>query len=319
MRSLGSVAAFIFILWVALPCAAQTSTSRAAAGGPLEEVLVTGEHPGPGMWQILHGEHTLWILGTHAPLPGRLIWRSEEVEIAISEAQQVLGSYAASFALRRGNPLAMQSRPLRRVLSRRVYSQWRSLKRKYIGDNDEVERALPVTAALVLRSSAFQQTGLTNADSVLKEIHRLARAYQVPVTNDHQVTKVVDAMPVDTNAERRGAAFLAQTMVNLENDLRMARARANAWAVGDIDALRAQAALDERAADLYANSWPYLAPQELDALARETDERWLDAAERALRRNHTTVATLPIFMLLQPDGLLARLRERGFEVIEPMP
>lgn len=296
--------------WMA-PCTA------VAVDTPLEEVLVTGEHPGPGMWQVIHGDHTLWILGTHAPLPARLIWRSEEVEIAISEAQQVLGSYSASFTLRGGNPLAAQGKPLRRVLQPRAYSQWRTLKRKYIGDDAQIDRALPVTAALVLRSNALQQGGLTNADAVVKEIYRLARDYQVPVTNDHQVTKIIDNLPNDARAERRGVEFLTQTMLNLENEVRTARERANAWAIGDINALRAQAALDERAADLYAHSWPYLAPEELEALARETDARWLAAAERALRRNQTTVATLPIFMLLQPDGLLARLRERGFEIIEP--
>ncbi len=297
--------------------AADPRHSQTPEGAPVEEVLVTGEHPGPGMWQVVHGDNTLWILGTHAPLPARLTWRSAEVEFAISEAQQVLGGYSASFTLRGANPLAMQGRPLRRLLSRRAYAQWRQLKREYIGDNDEIERALPVTAALVLRSSALQQAGLTSADAVLKEIARLARAYQVPVTTDHQVTKVVGAVPNDAAAERVGVAFLTQTIANVESDVRTARVRANAWATGDIDALRAQAAADERAADLYANSWPYLDATELAALERETDARWLAAAEHALRRNRTTVATLPIFMLLRADGLLARLRERGFEVIEP--
>ncbi len=297
--------------------AADPRHSQTPDGAQVEEVLVTGEHPGPGMWQIVHGDNTLWILGTHAPLPARLTWRSAEVEFAISEAQQVLGSYSASFTLRGANPLAMQGRPLRRLLSRRAYAQWRQLKREYIGDNDEIERALPVTAALVLRSSALQQAGLTSADAVLKEIARLARAYQVPVTTDHQVTKVVSAVPNDAAAERVGVAFLTQTIANVESDVRTARVRANAWATGDIDALRAQAAADEHAADLYANSWPYLDATELAALERETDARWLAAAEHALRRNRTTVATLPIFMLLRADGLLARLRERGFEVIEP--
>jgi len=296
----------------------QTRHTRTPAGATVEEVLVTGEHPGPGLWKVLHGENTLWILGTYAPLPQRLIWRSQEVEIAISEAQQVMDAYSASFTLRGGNPLAMKGKPLRRVLSRKEYSQWRALKKKYIGDNREIESALPVTAALVLRSSAFAQAGLGNSDIVLRELHRLANAYHVPVTNDHQVTKVVAGVPTDPEAERRGVAFLVATMKNLEADLRAARTRANAWAVGDIDALRAQAAADTTVAQLYASSWPYLSDAQLAELAAETDAKWLDAAEKALRRNRTTVASLPIFMLLRADGLLDRLRARGFEVVEPL-
>jgi uncharacterized protein YbaP (TraB family) len=291
--------------------------TRTPAGVAVEEVLVTGEHPGPGMWKVAHGENTLWILGTHAPLPQRLVWRSQEVEFAISEAQQVLDAYSASFSMRGANPLALKSKSLRRVLPRNAYSQWRVLKKKYIGDNDEIETALPVTAALVLRSNAFAQAGLGNSDLVLRELHRLAQAYQVPVTNDHQVTKVIAGVPTDAGAERRGVNFLVETMKNLEDDLRAARARANAWAIGDIDALRAQAAEDTNVARLYASSWPYLSDAELAELTAQTDAEWLAAAEKALRRNHTTVASLPIFMLLREDGLLATLRARGFEVIEP--
>ena len=310
----------IALMLVTASAFAQTSERRAAAvrnDQGVEEVLVTGEHPGPGMWQAINGDNTLWILGTHAPLPQRLRWRSQDVEFAISEAQQVIDAYSASFVLRDGNPLSMRGKPLRRVLPRRAYSQWRALKRKYIGDNDEIETALPVTAALVLRSNALAQSGLGNSDVVLRELHRLAKAYQVPVTNSHQVTKVVPGLPAGDAAEKRGAVFLIETMKNLENDLRAARVRANAWAVGDIAALRAQAVTDTNIAQLYASSWPYLTDDELAALARETDARWLDAATQALRTNRTTVASLPIFMLLRPNGLLDALRARGFDIIEP--
>jgi uncharacterized protein YbaP (TraB family) len=287
------------------------------AGRAVEEVLVTGEHPGPGMWEVRRGDNSLWILGTHSPLPQRLIWRSQDVEFAVSEAQQVLGIYSASFVLRGANPLAAKGKPLRRLLPRRAYSQWQALKKKYIGRNDEIETMLPVTAALLLRSNAFARAGLANADGVLNELYKMANAYHVPVTNGHQVTKLISGLPVDDKAERRGVQFLITTMTQLENDLRAARVRANAWAIGDIGALRAQAAADTTTAQLYASSWPYLDDAELAALTAETDARWLSAAETALRRNRTTVATLPIFMLLRPDGLLASMRARGFEVVEP--
>ena len=314
----------LFAWWMTLPLLAVAAQSDARrftqtpAGNQLEEVLVTGEHPGPGMWKVTKGEHSLWILGTHSPLPQRLIWHSQDVEFAISEAQQVLGSYSASFTTRGGNPLAMKGKPLRRLLPRRAYAQWQALKKKYIGRNDEIDNALPVTAALVLRSNAFASAGLANADAVQHELQRMANAYQVPVTTTHQVTKVVDGMPADAAAERKGIDFLIATMNTLESDVRAARARANAWAIGDIDALRAQASADTTTAQLYARSWPYLTDQELAALSQETDQRWLDAATRALQRNQTTVATLPIFMLLRADGLLAQLRARGFEIIEPV-
>lgn len=322
MRVRGESVFALCLAWLLILLAGRADSADAqivdsATGVPVEEVLVTGEQPGPGMWQVRHGDNTLWILGTHAPLPQRMIWRSQEVELVVSEAQQVLGSYSASFVVRGENPFAIRGKPLRRLLSRRAYAQWRTLKRKYIGENEEIETALPVTAALVLRSNAFAITGLGNADVVLQELHRLAKDYHVPVTTDHQVTKTIAHVPFDREAERRGIAFLEQTMNNLEADLRTARMRANAWSTGDIETLRAQADTDTTAARLYAYSWPFLGQAELAELAAETDRRWLEAADRALRRNRTTVATLPIFMLFREDGLLAALRARGFEVIEP--
>lgn len=285
----------------------------------IEEVLVTGEYPGPGLWRVSNGEHVLLILGTHEPLPNQLVWRSEEVEIAITEAQQILGNYSASFSLRDGSAYGATGKPLRRLLPRKTYDQWLALKKKYIGDNKEVETALPVTAALFLRSSAMQRSGLTNSDQVWRRIYTLARNYQIPVTTDHQVNKVISSAGRDTaRTQRVGVDYLINTIANLEADLRTARARANAWAVGDIDALQQQAASDKDAAYLYASSWPFLQDNELKEVLAQADKRWLDSASSALQKNPTTLAALPIFQLLREDGLLTALRARGFTVDAPV-
>jgi len=104
----------------------------------------------------------------------------------------------------------------------------------------------------------------------------------------------------------------------LETDLRTARIRANAWATGDIAALQAQADTDKSTADLYASSWPFLSDEELRAIIDETNRRWIDAAASALRKNQTTFAALPIFLLLRDDGLMPALRAQGFSVEPPV-
>lgn len=306
----------------AAACLALASSCAGAAESAapvIEEVLVTGEHPGPGLWRISNGEHVLLILGTYEPLPRELVWRSEEMELAITEAQQVIGNYSASFSLRGGSAYGVKGKPLRKVLPHKNYAQWLLLKKKYIGDNKEVETALPVTAALFLRSSALRSRGLENSDQVLRRIYTLARNYQIPVTTDHQVNKVVDANANDTVRTRQvGVDYLINTINNLEADLQTAQARANAWAVGDIDALRKQAAADKSAAYLYASSWPFLQDSELQAVFAEADRRWIDAATTALASNHTTIAVLPVFQLLRDDGLLKALRDKGYTVQAPL-
>lgn len=306
---------FLFIL-----IAIVLNMSPANAQAPIEEVLVVGEHPGPGLWKVTKGENTLWILGTHAPLPQRLTWRSQQVEWVMTEAQQVIGPYTASVSLRGGDPLAVKGPPLRKLLTRRQYAQWKALKSKYLGDVDEVELALPVTAALILRSAAFERAGLTSADAVWRQIYALAERYGVPVSASHQVDRSIDWDPRSDAArlQRVGVEFLVKTMNTLESDLRTARRQANAWATGDLEALRARAASDLYFADLYASSWPFLSAEDLQSLQSATDTRWLAAAERALKRNRTTFAALPIYLLLDEQELPSSLRALGYEVEAPV-
>lgn len=107
--------------------------------GPLEEVLVVGEHPGPGLWKVSKRSHLLFILGTHTPLPRDLVWRSKEVEAVIARSNEVLGAYSVS--LRVDQEAALQSRrgKLKEALLLRTYAQWRVLRDRYIGNDEETE------------------------------------------------------------------------------------------------------------------------------------------------------------------------------------
>ena len=65
-----------------------------AADEPLEEVVVTGEFPGPGMWRVTRAGdaagHELWIVGDPPPLPKRMKWKSRDVEAVALRAQEIL-------------------------------------------------------------------------------------------------------------------------------------------------------------------------------------------------------------------------------------
>jgi hypothetical protein len=41
-----------------------TSVRSEGPSGEMQEVVVTGEQPGPGLWQVSKGDHVLWVLGT---------------------------------------------------------------------------------------------------------------------------------------------------------------------------------------------------------------------------------------------------------------
>src|ERR1043165_2345506 len=67
--------------------------TAAAANAPMEEVVVTGEYAGPGMWQVTHPDHpghVLWIVGEPPPLPSGMTWRSQAVERTALQSQEIL-------------------------------------------------------------------------------------------------------------------------------------------------------------------------------------------------------------------------------------
>jgi uncharacterized protein YbaP (TraB family) len=307
--------------------AAEQSTNTDA----LQEVLVTGERPGPGLWRVSKGDHDLWILGTLVPLPKKMIWRSRLVEMRIAASQVVIappqvdpdiGVFRAitlipSILHARHSP---DGRTLEKELPHDVYIRWLALRVKYLGHSDETVR--PALAAFDLYSSALDQVGLApDDDDVWNVVKRTADAHRVPI--EHLNIKVrVD----DPKAAIRGLgqipreaeiACLENTMKRLETDLQPMVRRADLWSLGDIDGLRAMT-IPDRDADCQG---AFLAVPQLQNLASQadasTDSAWLAAADRALANHVSSFAVLDIAELLQPDGLLAKLRARGYAVEEP--
>jgi hypothetical protein len=309
MRLLASI---VLATW--LLCSA---VAAQVAEDGVETVLVTGEQPGPSLWEVTDGEHSLWLLASYAPLPSGLQWKSNEVAAIIAQAQEVIGPYQASFEVSDSDTLRAKKSRLKRVLPRKEYARWRALKKQYIGDVD-TEELLPAYAAMLLRVSALQRSGLVYTDDLWRTIYTLAHRHGVPVSIAHQVKIPVTASDRSAkNQQRIGVDYLIETMDRLENELRNARIHANAWATGDIEALRELAASDQEYAALNAHSWPFLQGDELQAALARTDENWIEAADAALKRNVTTFAVLPAYLVFQEDGPLAALRSKGYVVIEP--
>src|SRR5271169_5880859 len=71
--------------WVSVAARAEQAPPQ-----QLDEVVVTGERPGPGMWHVHRGSAQLWILGSISPLPKGITWRSTQVEQVLDSTRQVL-------------------------------------------------------------------------------------------------------------------------------------------------------------------------------------------------------------------------------------
>jgi len=311
---------------------AESAPAPIAPAGVLDDVLVTGEQPGPGMWRVSKGEHELWILGTLTPLPKKMNWRSQPVEARIAKSQVVLAVPAVKVSIGFFQGLALvpsilrarknpNGQTLEQVLPHELYMRWLALKVKYLGHWSGDERLRPMVAAHELYTHAVDESGLTSAQSIWEVVEQSARRHRVPIS---PVTLAVPLEDPKGKIRELGeiphdpeVACLSTTIERLETDLQGMRQRANLWSRGDVEGLRALPYPDERTACFDAvTSVPELHDRVMQVLEQLT-VAWLAAAEHALEKNESSVAVLPIRELLKPDGWLARLRSKGYDVQDP--
>ncbi len=301
-----------------------------AATATLDEVLVTGERAGPGMWRISKGDHALWILGVQSPLPKDMNWRSAAVTERIAASQAVLAPPDIDFDVGffRGLtlvPSLLHARKdpegltLEQRLPHELYMRWLALRVKYLGSDDEHLR--PLVAAHDLYTHAVAASGLSEDDQVWDRVKQAAHhagipivavTLKLPLTDPKGAISALGQLPPDAEI-----GCLDTTMTRLETDLQAMKQRANAWSLGDIAALRALPYADQDLACFDAlASVPTLRDRFKDLLDR-LRATWLAAAERSLSDHVSSFAVLPMESILREDGVLAALRAQGYEVQEP--
>lgn len=331
----------LFIAGVAAqdePSAVPATTAATASGNDeivdMGPMVVTGVQPGPGLWKVSKDGHVLWILGTLSPLPRRMEWDATRVDQVIAQSQEVLQSPSVSIRTDNGFfgnlaliPSALKARRnpdgkrLQQVVAPAQYARWQVLKARYIGSDRGIEQWRPVFAALQLYDKAIGKTGMSSRGIVGPRVKKIAKQHGVKATNPEvtitikqprQALKEFASTPLDD------LECFGKTLDRIEADLGTMAARANAWAIGDIQTLRELPYGNQFTACSAAFSGAALARKHGVAdMAQQIERNWMAAAEASLARNASTFATLPIAELLKPDGYLARLQAKGYEVEAP--
>lgn len=333
-------AMLVCLLLVSMPLLGQDvplANPQAAADSGIRDmdaVVVTGVQPGPGMWKVSKGDHVLWIMGTLTPLPKGMSWLSREAETVIAQADEVMDAPGASFdsdvgVLRgmmmipsllkaRKNP---DGRTLREILPPPIYARWSLLKAKYLGRDEGVEKWRPVFASQQLYQAAIKKSGLTQAGVVGPVVNRLARQHKIkrtPALVEVMIENPKQAVREFSAASLADIDCFDKTLVRLEQDLPTMSARANAWAIGDIEALRALPYEDQNRSCMNAFLETGMAQKRgMAGLPQRVETMWLAKAETALATNKVTFSTLPVATLLSSNGYLSKLRAKGYLIEEP--
>ncbi|MCU0975964.1 MAG: TraB/GumN family protein [Steroidobacteraceae bacterium] len=314
----------------------EQAPEAAPAPTVFDELLVSGEQPGPGLWRVAkqtaEGEHVLWILGSYGPLPKRMQWRSRQFERAIAESAEVIApaSVNTDVGVFRGATLlpslvGIRKNPngetLQELVPPELYERWLVLKRRYLGNDRGVEKWRPVFAAGELYREAIGEAGLELSNVVWPVVEKAAKKRKLVITRpvvDVEVEEPRDLIREFKKAELEDLECFARTIERLESDLDLMRVRANAWATGEVGVLRELAPVDQAGACLaVVTGSELLQSRGLADLPSRLTAAWLAAAEEALARNASTVAVVWMSQLLREDGLLAQFEARGYRVEAP--
>jgi uncharacterized protein YbaP (TraB family) len=306
----------------ACDAAAQPPANRSA----IEELIVVGRYPGPPLLRVSAGERTLYVFGELSPVPKGLDWDPRNAERILERAAAVIKSPRVSAATL--NPIRLfkvfraarrlartpKGTTLRDQLPADLYARYAALRARYLPDDDDEVELRPALAALRLYGAALDDVGLTTDTGIGEKLNRMmrrSRAEEVDVVVETEPELVLDEL---ANVPREAElACFASILTSIETDLAAMKERANAWAVGDVDALRRFDYPDSQGTCL---SMLYAA-RGLADLRDELYANWLAEAERALATHATSFSVLPMRELVASDGLLARLAARGYTVTAP--
>ena len=298
-----------------------------AAEAPLAEIVVEGRHEGPRMWTVRRGDHTLWILGTVTPLPKKMVWQPSAVQEVLRQSQEVVPAWPSYgiganpftalrvFVQWRKMQRPPDKLPLRQTLPPQLYARVAALAAKYDAHDARLEELRPMLAAERLTTRVLDAAGLDFRNEVQQKVLSLARQQGVRIRQDKlkiddpvDVLKDVGAAPLTAEV-----ACLDAVVTRLETDLGPMQARARAWALGDVDALRKLPHTDQRSACVAAVS----TSERVRSLIARAQDDWLLVVQDSLAHNRGTLAVQSMERLLGEGGALSALRARGYVVEGP--
>lgn len=298
------------------------------------QVQVKGVLPGPGFWRISKGENTLWLMATVRPVPRNMEWETIKLERALAQSQVLLSGPGVSMDAdigffgkvglvpslfkARKNP---DAKTLQDVLPAASYQRWLVLKKKYIGNDKDIEQWRPIFAAQELYQKAINKAGLENSSPVWSKAEKFAERQNVAIVQPRLTIKVSNPKALIKDFNRKAlddVVCFEKTLDRIERDVQFMARRGQLWAQGQVAELKQISFTDISGACINAmlNSGITDRLDQGDVPTR-IQNLWLQAADDALSKNRSTVAVLNMADMLGPNGYLERLRAKGYQVQEP--
>jgi uncharacterized protein YbaP (TraB family) len=284
----------------------------------VEVVVVTPDHPGPALWHITQGNSEVWILATVSPVPKDLQWDSHEVQEALQGSNAVLLPPRGQVGFFEGLwfytwDMDTLEQPDGTTLEATLPGPLRDrfvATRKAIGqDDDRYSKYLGGVAAIMLENDYWKFAKLT-VNGPQKTVESIASHAGVPA----HPTAVYPAMDVIKDVPKMSAAAhracLDFAIGDIDTAMAHAVAAAQAWAVGNLDGVKANY-METRLDDCLQQNAAYI------KLRESANRDMTSAIEAALKKPGKTFAVMPMGFFLRKGGVLERLKAAGLTVTGP--
>jgi uncharacterized protein YbaP (TraB family) len=290
--------------------------------GALDEIVVSAERAGPGMWRVHRGDANVWMLGSISPLPRDITWRSKQVESVLESTSQVLVQKPIEISVPRILWVLIADRKLlmvgggkrlKDVLPADLHLRFAAQRSKVTDDADKWERYRPLIAAAFLQQAAFHQVNLSMRLDLGAALRVLAKKHgvrieEIKVAGVSDMLEALKSMPAA--AER---ICVEASLSTLESGLPRLVERAQAWSSGNVERIESNPELKD--VDACRNALD-AGRGAVDVISR-IRQTWLENIEKYLRSAGTTIAVVNLDLMLERGGLLDQLRAKGYEIDAP--
>lgn len=284
---------------------------------PVEELIVRARLPGPAWWRVTDGDTTVYVLGVPDALPKGLRWDQSVLKKRLKGAHTVItppeirvsarlrdlpGLYGA---VRKASNDKAQISALGDLAPRLESAAARVGK-----DGEDYADQKPWLAGVRLAGRYREKVGLVGdqPEKAVRAAARKAKLKPQPAFVIERKAKDVARELLRDLPDAVGRDCLRAAIEEVEEGDAAVRATARAWAEGDVpEALAAPRANDRCLAAVPGSG----------DLKREAMARQADAIEAALKKPGHAVAVVGLRSLLAREGVLQRLKARGYVVRTP--
>lgn len=285
----------------------------------IETVVVTAKQPGPALWHVVRENSEVWILGTVGPTPADLKWDTGEIASLMKGSKVVLlpprgqvGVFEGAWFMLTGGLGTLEQtdgKTLESTLQEPLRSRFVAARSRVHQDPDRYDKYLPAVAALILEAD-FWKLNKLNFNGPQKTVESIASQATVPV----RPIAVYPAMDVIHDVPKLSAAAhracLEDALDDIEIEAAHATAAAQAWAVGNLEGIKAHYSETKLDACLQqSNAYSVLREKATGDMA--------NAIAGALKRPGKTFAVIPMGIWLRKGGVLERLQAAGLTVSGP--